>query len=261
MALVELRDQPLLRSRYTARVIYLFTDFGATDIYVGQIKAELARYAPSVALVDLLHEAPAFRIEAAAHLLCALSQRLPPDSIILAVVDPGVGTSRKPVVLRAQESYFVGPDNGLLSVVAARSRDQAVWEIVWRPERLSRSFHGRDLFAPVAAQLAVGGLPGDALCPLAALEVQLDQGDLAEVIYIDHYGNAMTGLRGDHAASGAVLRIHSTEVAHAEVFADVLAGEALWYVNSLGLVEIACNGASAAAAIRLAVGDRVQFRS
>ena len=248
-------------ARYTCRVIYLFTDFGATDIYVGQVKAELARHAPAVALVDLLHEAPAFRIESAAHLLCALSQRLPPNSIILSVVDPGVGTSRKPVVLRAHESYFVGPDNGLLSVMAARSRDQAVWEIVWRPERLSRSFHGRDLFAPIAAQLAVGGLPSDALCPLAALEVQLDEADLAEIVYIDHYGNAMTGLRGGNAASGAVLGIHGTEVAHAEVFADVLAGEALWYVNSVGLVEIACNRDSAAAKLRLAVGDRVQIRS
>jgi len=241
-------------------VIYLFTDFGAADTYVGQVKAELARYAPSVAVVDLLHEAPPFRIESAAHLLCALSQRFPPGSVGLAVVDPGVGTSRKPIVLRAQASYFVGPDNGLLSIVAARSPDNAVWEIAWRPAQLSRSFHGRDLFAPVAAQLAAGILPSDALRPLAALEVQLNEGDLGEIIYIDHYGNVMTGLRGENVASGAVLSIRGEDVAHAEVFAEALVGEAFWYVNSLGLVEIACNRASAAAKFGLAVGDHVQVR-
>ncbi|MPZ44429.1 MAG: hypothetical protein GEV05_13685 [Betaproteobacteria bacterium] len=244
-------------------MIYLVTDFGAADIYVGQVKAELARHAPAVAVVDLLHEAPAFRVEPGAHLLAALSQCCPPGSVILAVVDPGVGTSRKPVVLRARDSYFVGPDNGLLSVVAARSRDKAVWEIVWRPEALSRSFHGRDLFAPIAARLALGIFPSDALRPLAAFDVQLDEADLAEIVYIDHYGNAITGLRGDDVARNTplTLTIHGANVRHAEVFAAAPAGEAFWYVNSVGLVEIACNRVSAAARLGLAVGDSVHIRS
>ncbi|MGH8664012.1 MAG: SAM hydrolase/SAM-dependent halogenase family protein [Burkholderiales bacterium] len=242
-------------------MIYLFTDFGAADIYVGQVKAELARHAPAVAVIDLLHEAPAFRVEAGAHLLAALSQRFAPGSVILAVVDPGVGTSRKPVVLRAQECYFVGPDNGLLSVVAARSRDNAVWEIVWRPETMSRSFHGRDLFAPIAARLALGIFPSDALRPLAALEVQLGETDLAEIVYIDHYGNATTGLRADAFARNAVLTLHEADVPHAEVFALAPAGEAFWYVNSVGLIEFACNRASAASVLGLAVGDSVKIRA
>ena len=242
-------------------MIYLFTDFGATDIYVGQVKAELARHAPAGAVIDLLHEAPVFRIEAGAHLLAALSERLPPGSVILAAVDPGVGTSRKPVVVRARESYFVGPDNGLLSVVAARSSDKAVWEISWRPQQLSCSFHGRDLFAPIAARLALGIFPSDALRPLAALEVRLHEGDLAEIVYIDHYGNAFTGLRADNAVPGSVLMIHDAGVPHAEVFAAAPAGKAFWYVNSVGLIEIACNRASAASALGLTVGDRVQIRA
>jgi S-adenosylmethionine hydrolase len=242
-------------------VIYLFTDFGAADIYVGQVKTELARHAPAVAVVDLLHEAPAFCIEAGAHLLAALSQRVAADNVILAVVDPGVGTSRKAVVLRAAESYFVGPDNGLLSVVAARSRDSAAWEIVWRPQTLSRSFHGRDLFAPIAARLALGIFPSDALRPLAALEVQLNAADLARIVYIDHYGNAITGLRGDTLAPTALLAIRALEVPHAEVFDRVPAGQMFWYVNSLGLAEIACNSSSAAMTLGLAVGDSVQVRT
>src|SRR5690606_38468585 len=116
-------------------------DFGSADLYVGQVKAELARHAPRVPVIDLLHEAPAFHIDASAHLLAALATRIPAGSTVLAVVDPGVGTSRKPVVVRAFGSYFVGPDNGLLAVVAARSGCCEVWEIVWRPENLSRSFH------------------------------------------------------------------------------------------------------------------------
>jgi S-adenosylmethionine hydrolase len=242
-------------------VICLFTDFGAADLYVGQVKAELVRHAPAVAVIDLLHEAPAFCVEAGAHLLAALSQRVAAGDVILAVVDPGVGTSRKPVVLRARDCYFVGPDNGLLSVVAARSSDPAVWEIVWQPETLSSSFHGRDLFAPIAARLALGIFPSDALRPLAALEVRLDEADLARIVYIDHYGNAVTGLRGDALARTALLAIHAHEVPHAEVFARVPAGQVFWYVNSLGLAEIACNRSSAAMALGLAVGDSVQVRT
>src|SRR5690606_11040123 len=135
------------------------------------------------------HEAPAFRIEAGAHLLAALSRRFPAGSVAMAVVDPGVGTSRKAVVLRADDCHYVGPDNGLLSVVAARARTRAQWEITWRPGALSRSFHGRDLFAPIAARLGLGIFPTDALQPLDSLQLGSGGDDLAEIIYIDHYGN------------------------------------------------------------------------
>src|SRR5690606_4878696 len=113
----------------------------------------------------------------------ALAQRLPAESITMAVVDPGVGTDRRAVVLQVDQRYFVGPDNGLLSVIAARSRSRSLWEIVWRPEVLSRSFHGRDLFAPIAARLALGIFPSDALRPIEALQVELGAGDLAEIVY------------------------------------------------------------------------------
>jgi S-adenosylmethionine hydrolase len=178
----------------------------------------------------------------------------------LAIVDPGVGTSRKPVVLQAEGCYVVGPDNGLLSVIAARSDRPALWEIVWKPPAVSRSFHGRDLFAPIAARLALGIFPSEALGPLDALEIRFGAEDLAEIVYIDHYGNAITGLRDEAVPTTATLAVHDTDVPHAEVFADVPCGEAFWYVNSSGLVEIACNRANAARKLGLEIGDPVLTR-
>ena len=240
-------------------MIFLLTDFGAADIYVGQVRAELLREAPRVPVIDLSHEVPAFRIEAGAHLLAAFAQRFPAGSVALAVVDPGVGTSRRPIVLSADECHYVGPDNGLLSVVAARSRSRAQWEIVWRPEAMSRSFHGRDLFAPIAARLALGIFPSDALQPLDALEVELGEGDLAEIIYVDHYGNALTGLRAGSVSRDAVLTVGEMPLRHAAVFGEVPPGEPFWYDNSLGLIEIACNRASAAAQLGLSLGTPLRI--
>jgi S-adenosylmethionine hydrolase len=238
-------------------VIYLFTDFGAADIYVGQVKARLAMAAPGIPVIDLLHDAPAFRVQACAHLLCALTADQAPGSVTAAVVDPGVGTSRRPIAVRMRESWFVGPDNGLLSVLAARSDQVAVHEIVWAPSARSASFHGRDLFAPIAARLAAGDIAAGALRSVAALAVAFGAGDLAEVIYIDHYGNALTGLRATEADCGRVFSVHGRALRFARVFAAAPPGTPFWYVNSIGLVEIALDRGSAAGALGLRVGDAV----
>src|SRR5215472_5415243 len=174
-------------------IIVLFTDFGADDIYVGQIKAALLKeLSPNSIIVDLLHSVPPFKVRAGAHLLAALQSRFPAGAVFVAVVDPGVGTSRDAVVLQADDKWYVGPDNGLLSVVAARASQSHASRIVWRPQRLSASFHGRDLFAPVAVRIAQNRLPADWLEESEALRVELGPADLPEVVYIDHYGNALT---------------------------------------------------------------------
>ena len=242
-------------------MIILFTDFGAHDIYVAQVKAELLQHSPSAVVVDLLHNAPNFRVEAGAHLLAALQARFPAGSVFLAVVDPRVGTDRDAIILQADEKWYVGPDNGLLSVISARAAQRRTWRIIWRPQRLSSSFHGRDLFAPVAAWIARGEFPQDNVQEVPDLQVRLGPDDLAEIIYIDHYGNALTGLRASGVPRSAVLALGEHRVPFARVFAEVSSGSAFWYENSIGLVELAANGASAAALLGAKIGDAVHVES
>lgn len=237
--------------------VYLFTDFGCADLYVGQVKSVLHQRAPDASVIDLLHEAPAFKIKAGAHLLAALTNQLPPESVIYAVVDPGVGGTRAPVMVRADDRWFIGPDNGLFSVVAARATSAQIFPITWMPQQLSASFHGRDLFAPVAGRIASGELDMERLQKKPRLDVELGAGDLGEVIYIDHYGNAFTGLRAGIVPRGAHLAIKGRRIGYARVFSEAPAGEAFWYENSLGLVEIAVNSESAARNLSLDIGDPV----
>jgi len=238
--------------------IILFSDFGAHDLYVGQVHVVLDRYAPGVRVIDLLHDAPSLNVRASAHLLAALVRQVPRGHVFMAVVDPGVGTERKAAVMRADGRTFVGPDNGLLSVVAARSTTRQYWQIVSHPPDISASFHGRDLFAPMAAAVVTDDFPNERVKAVPDLAVTLPGDDLAEIIYIDHYGNAMTGLRGSALPADATIGAGASKVAHARVFDEVPAGTAFWYVNSIGLVEIAANRANAAALLALAIGDAVQ---
>ena len=238
-------------------MIFLFTDFGTADVYVGQVKAALALAAPDIPVIDLLNDVTPFEITPAAHLLAALSRHLPPQAVTLAVVDPGVGTERRSIVMRCKDHWFVGPDNGLLAVLAARCAKPEVWDIGWRPDALSRSFHGRDLFAPIAARIATGALSGGDLQPRVALEVQGDGEDLWQVIYVDHYGNLFTGIRQTSIEESAVLTVGGVGVHHAGIFAVAPDERPFWYVNSIGLVEIACNRASAAERLGTSIGEHV----
>lgn len=234
-------------------MILLFTDFGHAGPYIGQMKAVLAARAPDVPVIDLMHDAPRFQPRPAGHLLAALGAEIPAGSVVVAVVDPGVGSPRRPLVLDLDGVRLVGPDNGLFAPWLARAGTVRAWEITWRPQRLSASFHGRDLFAPVGAALACGAdVPGRAIALPAA-----EPGDCAGVIYIDAFGNAMTGIRGDRLAAGAAVDAGTGPLPRADTFSAVPAGMAFWYVNSLGLVEVAVNQGSAAARLDLAVGAPV----
>lgn len=241
-------------------MVVLFTDFGSDHIYSGQMKAVLARFAPHIPVIDLLHTVAAFDVASSAHLLDALQAQFPAGAAFCCVVDPGVGSSRHAVALRANGRWFVGPDNGLLSIVAARAgaADLGVWRIVWRPNDLACSFHGRGLFAPVTAWLASGQFPEDALERVDDLAVKIDASDLPAAIYVDHYGNVITGLRGGTVADGATIVAGKREIAHAEVFSAVDQGQLFWYRNSVGLVEIAMNKGDAGRALGIKVGDPIR---
>jgi len=222
-------------------MIVLFTDFGPAGPYVGQMKAVLTAAAPSVPVIDLLSAAPAYAARASAYLLAALAPDFPAGAVFLAVVDPGVGGNRAPVVVKADGQWFVGPDNGLFAIVARRADDIAAWRIAFRPQSLSASFHGRDLFAPVAARIAAGkDVPGSPIPPETVHRADWPD-DLAEIVFIDHYGNAMTGLRAATLPGDSVLESAGHRFRSARVFSDVAPGAAFWYENANGLAEIAVN--------------------
>ena len=140
-------------------MIALFTDFGLDGPYTGQVKAVLADMAPGIPVVDLFADAPAGDPKASAYLLATYAAWFPKRTIFLSVVDPGVGGPRPALFLEADGRWYVGPGNGLFELVQRRARETRCFEIDWRPERLSASFHGRDLFAPFAAMLARGETP------------------------------------------------------------------------------------------------------
>lgn len=239
-------------------MIVLFTDFGTRDPYVGQVKARIHEFAPAQQVVDLLHEAPDYNAHAGAHLIAAFAPGFPPGTVFMCVVDPGVGTARDGVVVSAGGRWFVGPDNGLLSIAAARNPDAKVWRINWKPESSSMTFHGRDIFAVIAAGIAQGEFPSDRLEAKANLHVEFDAGDLPRVIYIDHYGNAWTGQRTDRIPQGTRVVAAGAEFRHADTFGAVGKGEGFWFGNSVGLLELAINRGSAAEKLGLKLGDAIQ---
>lgn len=242
-------------------MIALFTDFGLNGPYVGQMQAVVYHHAPATAVVNLFADAPVFNPRAAAYLLAAFRAYMPPDTVFLCVVDPGVGTAaRIPVALCADGTWFVGPDNGLFQIVRQRATQYRQMEIVWRPPRLSDSFHGRDLFAPIAAWIASGASLDGKLAPAqSAAATERWPDDLAAIIYIDHYGNAVTGLRGTALDVGQVLLARGRKWKYARTFGEVTAGECFWYVNANGLVELAINHGSAAHTTGIQVGDDVDW--
>lgn len=239
--------------------ILLFSDFGARDLYVGQVEAVFDRYAPGVRVIHLLHEAPAFDVKASAHLLAALAATVARGHVILGVVDPGVGTQRAGIVARIDGRTFVGPDNGLFSMLWQRSAMRSAWRITAHPPGVSPSFHGRDIFAPLASAVATGDFPNETVDTIRAPDVLLPGGDLAEIVYLDHYGNAFTGLRGAGLPEHRALVVDGTVVPHARVFGDATEGRAFWYVNSVGLVEIAVPRDSAAGVLGLRIGQTVEW--
>jgi hypothetical protein len=241
-------------------MIAIFTDYGGAGPYVGQVKARLLEDAPGVDLVDLMADAPSRNPKHAAYLLASYVDFFPAGTVFLCVVDPGVGGPRMPLAVKAQDRWFVGPDNGLFEIVARRARKPAAWwEITWRPENLSATFHGRDLFAPVAARIARGESPPGQK-RVGTSEFGWDwPDDLDEVVYIDFFGNATTGRRAAGVTPGSTAFVGDVRVKMATKFSDVSVGDLFWYENANGLAEIAINRGSAAEVLDLTIGSRVTF--
>lgn len=250
-------------------MIHFFTDFGWAGPYIGQMHAATLRHANGIQVVDLMHDAPRQDPRAATYLLAALGRHMAAGDFCVGVVDPGVGTDRAPIVMKADGRFFVGPDNGLFEIPARRSDTVETYRIIWRPDDLSASFHGRDLFAPVAGMLAarLASNPARLDWADALLEPWSSPGnathwpdDLDEVVFIDDFGNCILGRRAATIPADAAIYAGGNMLCPARTFGDVPEGTGIWYENSMGLAEIAVNRGSAAVSLNLSVGTAVAVR-
>jgi S-adenosylmethionine hydrolase len=250
-------------------VITLLTDFGTADPYVGMMKGVIAGICPIANVVDITHEVPPQDIRTGAFFLERSFRYFPAGTIHVAVVDPGVGTSRKPLAMRAEGHLFVGPDNGLLC--AGRGRVEAVTlsRASYFRAAISRTFHGRDIFAPVAAHLAAG-VPFESLGPAARRFVKLSQvrprrttrGLRGTVASVDRFGNLITNF--DLAAWKSLRRptIRAGSFAATRLspsYAAVRSGELAVILGGYDLIEIAAREASAAKILGLGSGALVEL--
>lgn len=225
-------------------IITLTTDFGTSDGYVGAMKGVIARLAgtgPAPVVVDLAHDIPPGDIPHAAWVVATSTTEFPPGSIHVVVVDPGVGGARRDVIVRARGRWYVGPDNGVFAYVAeAYSEAYAIENERFRAEHVSRTFHGRDVFARAAAALASGEDPASA-GPKVKLAGRLPWGPRdpgrGRIVHVDRFGNLISDLPEAEAGravvvAGATLRLVGT-------YEDVASREVLAYIGSAGTVEIA----------------------
>ncbi len=236
--------------------IALLTDFGVGSLYTGQMQMALKECCATISLtiVDLVSDLPKFRPDLAAYLLPALTAHFSKQWLSLCVVDPGVGSSRRALALKADDQWFVGPDNGLLAQVADRA-SKCQWWTLPLPNTSSATFHGRDLFAPEAAHILIHGEPTGE--PIADVDIVGSDwpSELPKIIYIDHYGNLMTGVRANSISLTREFCIGGYLLNNATTFSDLPEGVPFWYKNSIGLVEFAVNKSRADRLLGLALGE------
>ena len=263
------------------RPICFLTDFGLADDFVGTCKGVMHSIAPGIQVLDLTHEVPGFGVEAGAEILQHAIRYMPADTVFLAIVDPGVGTKRRGVALRTDdEVLLVGPDNGLL-LPAANVLGGVVEAVTLTNDRyhlkpVSSTFHGRDVFSPVAAHLATGteiGEFGEEVDPHSLqdlyltdyLEADGDEEFSARIISIDRYGNARLSVMQDRAGFGfgTTMMVDSGDggmaVQYVETFGSANAGELILVPDSHWRLSLAINKGSAAKALALNVGGLVRI--
>lgn len=253
-------------------IITLISDFGLVDGYTACMKGVILRIAPDATLVDISHEIAPQDIRSAAFVLFTSYGCFPQGTIHLAVVDPGVGTERKAIAVRSRSGFFIGPDNGVFSLMLAKETD---WEArslenegLWQ-KPVSATFHGRDIFAPVAAHLAIGlsfDLVGS-VCAPADLEWSspIVGGDKikGEIVHVDRFGNCISNVTRGHLEVAAPLEKWSVRAGSIEIpailntYGGSRPGTALALVGSSGFIEIAVNQGSAAKRLGLHPGTKI----
>lgn len=258
-------------------IISLTTDFG--DLYPAAMKAVILGINPEVQIVDVTHSIRQAGIREGAFALYSLVPYFPLKTIHIGVVDPGVGTSRRPLAIKAgkpgQEQYFVGPDNGLLIPAACRLGEIEIYEITNRDFMLksgvSATFHGRDIFAPIGAHIS-RGIEIEKVGPKISDFVDLDFGNFGidgpflagEVIFSDSFGNVITNIPEDvilkFSAFGSRVEVNGIQVPFVQTYGFASRKEPLILIGSHGFVEIAVNGGNAALKFGLKNGDKVAIK-
>lgn len=259
-------------------LIALLTDYGTSDSFVAEMKGAILTVNPNVRLLDLTHEIEPFNLMQGAYLLSQSSREFPANTIFVAVVDPGVGTSRTPIMVQTLAGkYYLAPNNGLLTLVIEREGFGKAWKIdrpgYYRQGVTSATDHGRDIFGPVAAHLA-DGIPTDSLgAPLTKKDIMqlpyrapaINGPNLSgEIWHVDHYGNIITNIPASidpNLKDGVLLRItlgkQTFSAPLVKTFADVQKGRIAVLVGSQGLFEICANQGSAAKQLSAQAGQSV----
>ncbi|ELR99960.1 S-adenosyl-l-methionine hydroxide adenosyltransferase family protein [Gloeocapsa sp. PCC 73106] len=257
------------------KLIALITDFGLQDIYVGVIKGVIASINSHIPILDITHHIPPQDLISASFCLKSAYPYFPSETIYLAVVDPGVGSTRKAIALRAEhETYFIGPDNGLftgiLDLIPILEARELTNRVYWRSPEPSLTFHGRDIFASVAAHLASGvpfetlgekiPLPSLVRLPLAPYQLTAD-GVVGVIQYIDYFGNLITNIPASLVSNKSwSVSLFNTTIAQSSTYSEQPQGELLALISSNGWVEIAINGGSAAQKLQLNLGDSIYVK-
>jgi S-adenosylmethionine hydrolase len=244
-------------------IVTLTTDYGTADGYVAEVKGVLLRLAPGITLVDVTHEIPLGDVAEGAFVLGRTWRTFPDGTVHIAVVDPGVGTTRRALAARAGGHFFVAPDNGLLSrVLEARPGTVVSLPTV---EGASATFHGRDVFAPAAAALALGTplerlgvvIPDPVMLPRPRL-VREGADIVGEVVHVDRFGTLVTNIPGPRVATGATVRMGPYDLVLRTTFGDVPPGDPVAFIGSGGTVEIAVRDGRADASLGASRGAVVR---
>jgi S-adenosylmethionine hydrolase len=261
------------------RLIALFTDFGQRDAYVAQMKGAILTLNPQARLIDLNHEVDPFDIRGAAYLLEASARFMPAETIFVTVIDPGVGFARRPLLLQTQAGkQYVGPDNGLFTSVLDRQGLQAAYELnksaYFREPQVSTTFHGRDIFGPVAAHLSLGVAPKDVGSPVmdpftlrSTRPHWVRQTLVGEIRHIDHFGNVITNITRDDLEQVCLgelltctLGLQVYAVPFVRTYAEGESGELIALINSDDAFELAISQGSAAARVKTEIGHQVHLQ-
>ena len=260
----------------TAKIVTLTTDFGLRDPYVAEMKAAVLCICSDAVIVDVSHEIEKFSIRMGAYVLASAAPYFPRGTVHVAVVDPGVGTQRRSLLIETRQGFLVGPDNGVLLLAAERQGIKSIHEITNQQLMLpgvSSTFHGRDIFAPAAANLAKGLPPGEfgpeireVIKPEFA-KVKLEKGTLmGEVLHVDGFGNIITNVSEEELSSlhakgplNISLPNWKTTLKLSKTYAEAKPEEALALVGSQGYVEIAVNQGNAAEKFSARPGDKIRL--